>query len=48
MIALPVLASADMRRWISDLAPTSMPRVGSSIMRISGRVSSQREMSTFC
>ena len=30
------------RRWISALAPTSMPRVGSSRMRILGFVSSQR------
>ena len=47
-IALPSFASPDISRWISDLAPTSMPRVGSSIIRMSGSVISQRETSTFC
>jgi len=48
MIALPSWASMDMRRWISDFAPTSMPRVGSSIIKTSGTVSNQREISAFC
>ena len=35
-------------RWISALAPTSMPRVGSSRISSRGSVISQRASSTFC
>ena len=41
-------ASERIRRWISPLAPTSMPRVGSSRIRMSGFIASQRASSTFC
>ncbi len=37
-----------MSRWISALAPTSIPRVGSSSSRSFGLVASQRASSTFC
>ena len=46
--ATPSPASLQIRRWISAFAPTSMPRVGSSRIRIFGLVSSQRAISTFC
>ena len=45
---MPSSASAATRRWISALAPTSMPRVGSSSSSSLGAVSSQRASSTFC
>ena len=48
MMALPSPASLVISEWISALAPTSMPRVGSSTIRISGSVSSQRPTRTFC
>ena len=35
-------------RWISALAPTSMPRVGSSMMRMRGSVASHLPSTTFC
>ena len=44
----PWLASSATLRWMSALAPTSMPRVGSSRMISSGAVASQRASSTFC
>src|SRR5690606_4558528 len=48
MTATPVSASCATASWISALAPTSMPRVGSSRMSSSGSVASQRPSSTFC
>ena len=48
MIALPAWANLHINLWISAFAPTSIPRVGSSKIKISGLVSSQRETSTFC
>ena len=48
MTATPWPASSLMSLWISALAPTSMPRVGSSRMRMRGFVISQRAISTFC
>ncbi len=46
--ATPWPARREIKRWISALAPTSMPRVGSSRIRIFGPVISQRPISTFC
>ena len=40
--------AATTSRWISALAPTSMPRVGSSRISSCGSVISQRASSTFC
>src|SRR5690606_2257432 len=45
---MPSPASDTTSRWISVLAPTSMPRVGSSRTSSRGRVMSQRASSTFC
>ena len=45
---LPSSASGRTRRWTSALAPTSMPRVGSSRIRTCGFVASQRARITFC
>src|SRR5690606_567097 len=44
----PSSASRSTVSWISALAPTSIPRVGSSRMRTSGWVASHRPRSTFC
>ena len=44
----PCSESSATLRWMSALAPTSMPRVGSSRMMSSGAVASQRASSTFC
>jgi hypothetical protein len=48
VIAAPLAASAESSPWMSRLAATSTPRVGSSTMAISGSVSSQRASSVFC
>ena len=48
MIAMPFCANSLIRRWISALAPTSMPRVGSSMMRMRGSVASHFDRPTFC
>ena len=47
-IAMPWPASSDSRRCTSDLVPTSMPRVGSSMISRSGSVASHLAMTTFC
>ena len=47
-IAMPCCASRPISAWISDLAPTSMPRVGSSMIRMRGSVSSHLPSTTFC
>ena len=47
-MATPWAASSDIRAWISDFAPTSIPCVGSSRTRTDGRVTSQRLRATFC
>ena len=44
----PWSASSRISAWISALAPTSMPRVGSSRIRSFGSMQSQRASSTFC
>ena len=44
----PRPASRLIRAWISALAPTSMPRVGSSMMRMRGLVASHLASTTFC
>src|SRR5699024_6340306 len=44
----PVSASRATASWISALAPTSIPRVGSSRISTSGWVANQRPRSTFC
>ena len=46
--AMPPSESSTTSRWISALAPTSMPRVGSSRISSRGSVISQRASSTFC
>src|SRR5690606_15192127 len=46
--ARPCSESSATLRWMSALAPTSMPRVGSSRMMSCGAVASQRARSTFC
>lgn len=46
--ASPSPASSSMSPWTSALAPTSMPRVGSSSSRTRGSRQSQRARSTFC
>ena len=46
--ARPSCASSLIRRWISALAPTSMPRVGSSMIRTRGAVASHLLSTTFC
>ena len=48
MTATPCCARRLIILWISDLLPTSIPRVGSSRMMMSGSVISQRAISTFC
>ncbi len=48
MIAFPLRASWLMMRYTSSFAPTSMPRVGSSRMKISGPVRSHFARTTFC
>ena len=48
MTATPRVARVEMRRCTSDLVPTSMPRVGSSTMRILGSVASHFARTTFC
>ena len=48
MTESPWLDSSATLRWMSALAPTSIPRVGSSRMISSGAVASQRASSTFC
>ena len=44
----PCCASSLSRRWISALAPTSTPRVGSSTMSILGLLASHLPTTTFC
>ena len=46
--ASPCSDSSEISPWTSAFAPTSMPRVGSSRMRIFGSVHRQRASSTFC
>ena len=46
--AAPRSASSASSRWISDFAPTSTPRVGSSSSSTAGSASSQRASTTFC
>ena len=46
--ARPLLASSEISRWTSDLAPTSMPRVGSSMISSFGSVASHFASTTFC
>ena len=48
MTALPCCTNLPSSRYISRLAPTSMPRVGSSKIMISGSLSSHFAMTTFC
>src|SRR5579883_1001512 len=47
-IATPSWARSTIRRWISDLEPTSTPWVGSSRIMTEGRMASQRASATFC
>ena len=47
-IAMPRAASSPISRWISALAPTSTPCVGSSRISTAGSVASQRASATFC
>ena len=47
-IAMPSCARRPISAWISALAPTSMPRVGSSMIRMRGSVSSHLPSTTFC
>jgi len=44
----PKAARSEMMRWTSSMAAASMPRVGSSRIRIRGRVASHWAMTTFC
>ena len=46
--AVPFSASSVMIRWISSLAPTSTPCVGSASTSTSGRSTSWRASTTFC
>ena len=46
--ASPCAASSLISRWISALAPTSMPRVGSSMISSRGLVASHLPSTTFC
>src|SRR4051794_8675211 len=46
--ARPWPASSDISRWTSALVPTSMPRVGSSMMSTRGSVASHLPSTTFC
>ena len=46
--AVPFSASSVMIRWISSLAPTSTPWVGSASTSTSGRSTSCRASTTFC
>src|SRR6185369_16851044 len=46
--ASPWPASRLIKAWISALAPTSMPRVGSSMMRTRGSVATHFASTTFC
>ena len=48
MTAMPDLAISIRRLCTSTLEPTSMPRVGSSTIRIFGLSASQRASTTFC
>ncbi len=48
IIPMPEFASSRSNKWISDFAPTSMPRVGSSIKIILGRTASCFAIATFC
>ena len=47
-IARPWPASSERSRWTSAFVPTSMPRVGSSMMSRRGPVASHLAMTTFC
>ena len=47
-IASPPPASSLISRWISALAPTSTPCVGSSRISTAGDAASQRASATFC
>src|SRR4051794_7765419 len=46
--ARPWAASSDMSRWTSAFVPTSMPRVGSSMISTFGDVASHLPRTTFC
>src|SRR4051794_36592018 len=46
--ASPCAASSDISRWTSALVPTSMPRVGSSMISSFGLVASHLASTTFC
>ena len=48
MTATPARASSPTSSWTSALAPTSMPRVGSSKISTAGLVSSHLASITFC
>ncbi|MDT4881682.1 hypothetical protein FQZ97_1175640 [compost metagenome] len=48
IIPMPELANSRSNKWISDFAPTSMPRVGSSIKITFGRTASCFAIATFC
>ena len=48
MMPMPSCASSSMRAWTSALAPTSMPRVGSSRMSTLGLSASHLASATFC
>lgn len=48
IILFPRLAKSAIMVYISYLAPTSIPLVGSSRISMSGSVSNQRENITFC
>ena len=48
MIPMPFLHISSIRRWISALAPTSMPRVGSSRISTSGPDNNHLLSTTFC
>src|SRR2546425_115649 len=48
MMPRPFWTSLPMSAWISALAPTSMPRVGSSMIRMRGSVPSHFATTTFC
>ena len=48
MMPMPSAASSPIIAWTSALAPTSMPRVGSSRISTDGLVSSHLLSMTFC
>lgn len=48
IIPMPSLAKSFINLYISYLAPTSIPLVGSSNIKIFGLVNNQRPIITFC